>query len=88
MADPALIAVTKDQWVKVATNVTAGQLHIKDTSPDNYFWTYRMTTNPAPTLRDEGVLMLWGEPGQISFSAGVDIYVWCVGADGRVRLDV
>ena len=87
-ADPSLIVITKDTWQKVATNVTTGQIHIKNTSPDSYFQTYRITGNPAPTVSDEGVYMPWGKLQTISSAAGIDVYIYCKGKDGRIRLDL
>lgn len=88
MADPALIAVPADAWLKVATNVLTGQIHIKKTTPSNYFSTYRDTGGAAPTLQDEGILMPWGKTAQIESSGGIDVYIFCAGAAGRVRVDL
>ena len=87
-ADPSLIVVTKGAWQKVATNVTTGQIHIKNNSPDSYFQTYRITGTSAPTVLDEGVYMPWGKMQTISSAAGIDVYIYCKGKDGRIRLDL
>jgi hypothetical protein len=87
-ADPSLIVITKGAWQKVATNVTTGQIHIKNNSPDSYFQTYRVTGQPAPTALDEGVYMPWGAIQTISSAAGIDVYIYCKGNDGRIRIDL
>lgn len=87
-ADPILIIVTKDTWQKVATDVTTGQIHIVNTGPDSYSQTYRVTGNSPPTLFDEAVRMHWGTAQNISSSSGIDVYVYCKGKDGKIRLDL
>lgn len=87
-ADPVLITITKDGWQKVATNVTAGQIHIKNNVPNAYWQTYRDTGGGAPTSRDEGVRMPFGKSFDISAAAGIDVYIYCTGSDGRIRLDL
>jgi hypothetical protein len=89
MADPAEIPVPAGAWLKVATAVTSGFVHIikKDVM---YLSTYRETggAGPAGTPGTEGADML--TPGSpISALAPIDVYVYVVGSDaGRVRVDV
>lgn len=87
-ADPDLIVINEGAWQKVATNVTTGQIHIATTKPDGYFQTYRITGNPAPTLQDEGIYIPWGTTQIISSAAGIDVYIYCKGSNGKIRLDL
>ena len=86
MADPVITACPVDVCTLVATNQTSGVIHILKTYPDKYLQTYRDTTNPAPTLISEGVP--FKNSLQISASAGIDVYVWCRGKAGSVRVDL
>lgn len=86
MADPAIVACTKDAWTKVATNVTAGQIWIKNTGP-HYRQTYVMTGNPAPTDLSKAVNFDGLNMG-ISASAGIDVYLYASGEAGSVRVDL
>lgn len=87
MANPAVVACTKDAWTKVATNVTAGQVHILSKAPSQYAHTYRLTGEAAPTTLTEAVVV-----SQISLpisaAAAIDVYVYAYGAAGSVRVDV
>jgi hypothetical protein len=87
MANPAVTACTKDAWTKVATNVTAGQVHILSNAPNQYSHTYRLTGEAAPTTIAEAVVM--SEVSlPISAAAAIDVYVYAHGAAGSVRVDV
>ncbi len=87
MADPAVVACTKDVWTKVATNVTTGFVWIIKTGPNVYLQTYRATGNPAPANNADAVKM--PSPGAaISAAAGIDVYIQPTRVDGSVRVDV
>jgi len=87
MANPVITAVTKGAWVKVATNVTCVNVQILNTLPSAYSWTYRATGDPAPTLATEKVPLEF--PGRDFASQNdFDLYVWCDGDNGSVRVDV
>lgn len=86
MANPVITACPAGQWTKVATNVTAGQVHKIITTPF-YLQTYRDTGQTAPTAQSEGV-MFSGNSLDISASAGIDVYIWAGGAAGSVRVDL
>ncbi len=89
MADPLLVDCPKDVFTKVATDVTSGLVHKISTDPNKYLQTYRMTGGTAPTEKDEAVPMFIGtDTEQISSSAGIDVYVWPIGKDGLVRVDL
>ena len=91
MANPQFpVACTKNAWTKVATNVSTGILHIKN-SGVRYLSTYRLTGAAAPTTKEEGAPMfinnIYAEP--ISASAAIDVYVWVDGdVNGILRVDV
>jgi hypothetical protein len=87
MANPAIVTCTKDTWVKVATNVTAGQVHILSNAPNQYSQTYRATGEAAPTTLAEAVTMSTVSL-PISASAAIDVYIYAHGAAGSVRVDV
>lgn len=88
MADPVIVPCPADVWTKVATNVTAGQVHIKDTRPGDYLQTYRMTGGAAPDAGDpsEGA-KITGPFALIEATAGIDVYIMPLGAAGSVRVD-
>jgi len=90
MANPALITCTKNTWTKVATNVTTGQIHKKSEAPQEYLSTYRMTGGAAPTNKEEGVTIFVGGniTEAISAIAGIDVYIYPVTTDGKVRVDI
>lgn len=87
MADPAIVACTKDTWVKVATNVTAGMVHLLSSAPNQYSQTYRMTGEAAPTTLPEAVVLEQVSTA-ISAPAAIDVYIYAHGAAGSVRVDL
>lgn len=90
MADPVLVTCTADGWKKVATNVTAGTVHIKDRDGVKQFLqTYRATGGiaPAGTPGNEAVL-IEGDSIGIQAATGIDVYIYCVSAAGVVRVDL
>ena len=92
MAKPVFIDCTKNIWTKVATGVTTGQIHKKSEQPQEYLHTYRDTGGAAPPNteagKEQGVpIFLNGVSELISATAGIDIYVYPVSSDGKVRVD-
>lgn len=86
MADPLLVACPVDTWVLVATNVTRGNIDLKDSSP-NYKRTYRDTGNPAPTNDDDALdLPLAG--AEIDNDTPIDVYVKAKVTSGSVLVQV
>lgn len=89
MANPSIVAVPAGAWLKVATAVVSGFVHIlkKDVM---YLSTYRETGDAGPAVADAtlGADML--TPGSpISALAPIDVYVYVVGSKaGRVKVDV
>lgn len=89
MANPVMVTCPADTWQKVAINVTAGQVKKKGKSPNIYLETYRMTNDDAPTSKDEGIPIFIGTNSEpISSSAGIDVYIMALNADGKVRVDI
>ena len=91
MANPVFVDCAKNEWTKVATNITTGQIHKMEETPFSYLHTYRISGDPPPSGGfEEGVKIFinngFSEP--ISFSFGIDLYIFCVKDDGRVRVDL
>lgn len=85
MADPVVVSLTAGVWTKIATDVTSGMVHpLSDVGV--YAQTYRDTGGVAPTGTEEGVVFLASTP--IEASAGIDVYVRCSQAGGKVRVDL
>lgn len=89
MADPLIVNCPKDAWIEVTTNVTSGQIHKLLKNPSSYLSTYRETGETAPTIVEEGIpIFINGITEQISASVGIDVYIYAVGKDGQVRVDL
>jgi hypothetical protein len=86
MANPIKVDVPKNTWTKVATNVTAGVIKIRDYQSSDYFSTYRMTGNPAPTgdQTETTSTQIKSPEMIISATAGIDVYLYCYEKDGSV----
>jgi len=88
MANPVTVLCTEGVYTKIATNVTSGIVHKLLTGPV-YKQTYRLTGQAAPTLETEAALMFENSMSEeISADAAIDVYVWCIGAAGKVRVDL
>jgi len=89
MANPAIVSCTKDTWVLVAQNVTAGAIY--NMAPTvQYMQTYRMTGQAAPSADTDAVLAFDDPfvPLVISAPAAIDVYLKAVGVAGSVRVDI
>jgi hypothetical protein len=88
MANPLIVACAKDVWTKVATGVKVGNIWVKD-KPLNGFMmhTYKLTTDPAPTLETEAISIL-GQGIRIDHSVLIDVYIYAKNDAGSVRVDV
>ena len=74
-----------DTWVKVATAVQRGTIHI--VTQGQYVQTFVPTTDPPPT--DDTLAAPLCEGGApIGSLNQVDVYVKCRGAAGRVLVDL
>lgn len=89
MANPVFVDCTKNIWTKVATNITTGLIHKVHGAPYEYRQTYRETGGAAPTLRSDGVSAFENNRTEIiSATAGIDIYIYPINVDGKVRVDI
>lgn len=94
MADPAFIDLPSDEWTKIATNVTTGQVHLVNTDPNIIKHTYRDNGSADdPLVTDPNGLT--GTPvfvgtiiEQIQSSVGIDVYLFPVKKASRVRVDL
>ncbi len=87
MADPVIISVPADQWYKVATAVKFGFVRIIEPTDNEWYQTYRLTGNPAPTTEKPEVKIEYQSDG-ISFIADSDVYVYHKSTAGKLRLDL
>lgn len=92
MADPTTVACPEGAWTKVITNKTTGQIHTLFTAGADgsnlvYLSTYRATGGAVPTLITEGI-PIEGITAEVQSASGIDVYIWCMGAAGSVRVDV
>jgi hypothetical protein len=75
-------------WTLVASGVTGGFLNRILSTPSKYLWCYRKVRDPEPTDITEGITIFDRDDVQsLPVSTGLDIYIYPIGADGRVRLD-
>ena len=91
MADPVFVNCVENEWTKVATNITTGQIHKAKEAPFSYLHTYRMTGEDDPSGgAEEGIKIFIDDSISevISFSAAVDLYIYPTKADGMVRVDL
>ena len=93
MADPLIIDIAVDTWVKVATNVQTGQVHILNPTNKNWFQTIRDTGNDAPTIaagpnQEIPEVKLEFQSTEIKSDIGIDVYVSVKDKAGRVRVDL
>ena len=90
MADPLVVACAENAWTKVATNVIIGMLWRMTTSA-KYQQTFRLTGTAAPTDLLDSVPIFRNEESdyeKIEAPAGIDVYIYCTGDAGKVRVDV
>ena len=92
MPNPVFVDCPEGQYTKIATGVTSGIVWRVNGNVE-YLYTYRLTTEAAPTLLSDAVRIFKDDDESdnqvsISASASIDIYIWCAGGPGRVRVDV
>lgn len=88
MANPVEVALTKGVITKVATDVVTGQIH-RVLPRANYASTYRLTGEAAPTDKTEFVKVFENSASEdIASTAAIDIYMFCIKKDGKVRVDL
>lgn len=89
MPNPVFVSCPKNVWTKVATNVNVGFIHRVDITPYKYLQTYRLTSESAPILRSDGVVAFEHDSiEKISSTAEIDVYIYPINDDGRVRADL
>ncbi len=95
MANPVLVDCPQDEWTKVADGVAAGMLHPlgrTDTTSrkiPKYYQTYRVAGDPKPDdTTDLGEAVLFTASVNIQSASAIDVYVICVSAPGKVRVDL
>ena len=89
MANPVITPCPEGQWTLIAATVTNGIVHRKSTGPSVYLQTYRDAGDAAPTEQSEGVqVFIEGDQAEISAVAAIDVYLYAVGSDGSVRVDL
>ncbi len=87
MANPVITPVPADGWTKVVTNSKNADIYIMLGGPQ-YIQTIRDTGDTAPDAADkltEGVTM--DEFTRLDSATERDVYVWCHGGAGIVRVD-
>ena len=95
MANPEIVAIPKAAWLKVASGVFTGFIRKMLNDPSSYYFTTRVADDPEPAVVDpalptfEGVpIFLQGRNAEITATEATDVYMFCTGNDGRVRVDV
>jgi hypothetical protein len=88
MAAPAIVSCAQDAWTKIATGVTACKIW-KIIGTALYSLSYRATTDPAPTGLTEAGAILFQDKNYYDFTSGAsaDVYIYCRGDAGSVRVD-
>ena len=94
VGDPVIVPCSADSWTPVALNVwfgTVSKLYDDDdiADPTAYLQTYRVAGEPAPTLKTEGVVCFKNGESELILSWwGIDVYIWPIGKDGQVRVNL
>lgn len=88
MADPRIVELVADEWVKVATAVKFGSLTILSRSPNDYLHDNRDTGGAKPT--DRSTAKHFNKTGEepINNSVRIDVYVFSIGGVGKLIVDV
>lgn len=91
MANPLIVDCTKNSWTEIATDVTAGLVHV-DLPFLEIVWyqTYRLTgeASPADLTDEDGAVKLLKPTDVINASEAIDVYVWPRHEDGKIRVDL
>lgn len=89
MAAPTIVTLPPNRWTLVASNVNTGIIDRDRRQIDKreILQTYRTTGDPAPQTLDEAVL--WDtEQAAISATTAIDVYMYSVGQEAKVRVSV
>lgn len=87
MANPVVLDVPVNTWVKVATNVTFGMIYPLIGGSVKYYFTIRDTGGAAPSDFSEQKEMDYAG-AEIQSSTAIDVYVTVSNYDGKVRVDL
>ena len=87
MADPTVTALTRDTWIKVATNITAGTFDVVRFGTQAVFQTYRMTGNAAPTDLTDGIVLTANQL-IVAAPAAIDLYLYAQDHTSKVRISL
>ena len=90
MSNPVFVDCPADTWTKVSTAVRSGQVWRSKRKPQ-YLHTYRETGDSAPTERSEGMPVFPLDDIDvidIEDSNLIDVYLYAIEFDGRVRVDI
>ena len=91
MATPVFVDLPKDTWTKIAENITVGQVHLVDNSPNVVRSTYIQPTGGTAPADDAALgvpAFVEGSTEQMLFNAAADVYLRPEGVASRVRVDV
>lgn len=87
-SNPVIVPCPANVWTKVAGPIRSVVLHKKSNAPGGYLYTHRITGGPAPVSNSEGVPLFHSD---LHFTVAdddlIDVYVWAVTSDGKVRVD-
>lgn len=100
MSNPAVMSMnTEWEWVKIATAITVGSIHMVNRWPC-YYRTYRLTGESAPssltpgTIPDEAIQIFIDATEEIiNANEAIDVYLFCkndnskITAGGKVVID-
>lgn len=88
MANPVMIDIPVDTWVKVADSVKSATIHKQIKSRVAYFHNYRDEDDPAPVVGGDDEIY-WGT-NTLTFNTTIDsdFYILCRGKAGRVRVEI
>lgn len=86
MANPVFYTIPANTWFKIATNETTGYVRILNPTDDEWYQTYRITTDPPPT--EEPEVKMEFQSDSISLKEGSDVYIYHKHTTGRVRVDL
>ncbi|MCK5600652.1 hypothetical protein KAR91_02215 [Candidatus Pacearchaeota archaeon] len=89
------VLIPANTWTKIATAVVKG-FYYKKAETGGYFQTYRLTGGVAPVnpgagkVPEEGIgIFLDGKTSEeIGDSSPIDVYVYSLGSEGKLRVDV
>lgn len=89
MPRPLFIDLPKDQWIKVADAVTGGLISIVNINPDLVVYTYRDAGDviDIPDGQEEGI-PLSRKSITIKNDTPIDVYLYAVAKNGKVRVDI